>query len=289
MRHKPCPRENILTDTCHIVHRPPDTSLEEALARLACDDDLADIEQDTDNCLHSCSQMLGGAEYNDRLDWIMNHRKLNTWLGTPTSSFLVINGRQPAILRRGPTTTACARLYRTLRTISPATERVVISCLVGEHTSRAPVWLVRGMLGDGLRAQTGRATDADLLDSVKAARMTSTSKLCGIFSKYIKGLRKDLEVIILIDGLSFYADRERREDTALLLKCLHGLCKPLPNDTDGPVVKVLVSECGRLPSSIAPKSLAATDVLAVPDLVPTWNRGRERLLRSEATRRTRLG
>jgi hypothetical protein len=201
------------------------------------------------------------AKDRDRVHWLMRHKRLGSWLTSPGPSMLVIHGRLTKILRRSPTSVVGAEISRRLAESGQAP--IVVSGLVGEHIDRSPTWLLRSMVAALLKAHP--RFDVDVLEDIKGANPNSMRDLCDIFTQLVDSLPKDNTLFILVDGLSFYADRRREAESTELLASLYYLCQ---NSVGCIAVKVLVTERGRLPSSIAPDGLSPEDVLVVPDCVP---------------------
>lgn len=158
----------------------------------------------------------------------------------------------------------CATLVERLAQRTDAAP--VICCLVGEHTDKSPAWIVRSILTAGLKAHP--SPGESIFDRIQEMDLDDTEGLCDIFSEVAFNLAAEKGLFIIVDSLSFYAYRQVRQDTALVLKCLANLCRNHKGKSgqSGPI-KVLISEYGILPASIAPKGLEVRDILVVPDRV----------------------
>lgn len=149
----------------------------------------------------------------------MKSQRMSTWLTSTTSSTLLVNGNGEH-KKISPLSFITALLVQSLA----QSDIPVLHFFCGDNTSSSggPSCLIRSLI-----AQLLIHYDFDLTairHSRKGAPKT-TRQLCTLFESLLTQLPDDAVLFILIDGITYFENADRREDTCLVIERLHEIAQ----------------------------------------------------------------
>ncbi|CUS14985.1 unnamed protein product [Tuber aestivum] len=167
----------------------------------------------------------------DRANWIMKSQRMSQWLTSTTPSTLLINGNGEH-KKISPLSFIAALLVQSLT----QSDVPVLYFFCGENTSSSgggPSDLIRS-----LTAQLLTHYDFDLttLRHTRKGTPKTTKQLCTLFEGLLAQLPDDSLLFILIDGITYFENADRREETCFIIERLHEISQGAH-----PLVKVLVT------------------------------------------------
>ena len=177
------------------------------------------------NLQHAMSMTL---EDQDRAVFMMQSRRLQSWLTSTKSSALLVNGGAYNFQsQKSPLSFVCAKLSLALRRARKSGSLISKSLVVdlnffcGEHDSwrENPVNGPAGALNSLLAQLLTRYKQFDLkhVRKIKNLEPDDVITLCEIFEDLLDQLPHPIVVFCIIDNLQCYAD-ERKKDTEIMLR-----------------------------------------------------------------------
>ena len=205
----------------------------------------------------------------ERAEYLMNSARLKSWLTSPESQFLLINGNAEHS-RISPASFACGILASS--TLS-SKQTLTLSYFCGLHTDsrdeeRGAPKLLASLLGQLLSQYD--SFDLSFLKSSKqkALKKLPVKLLCKVLAKLLRQLPKGYVALCMIDGISFYEGRGLRDDTRRAIEVLLDL---VDDEELGAVVKVVVTSAAM--STEVVKDVAKDAVFNVPVEMDYKNQG----------------
>ncbi|RPA89390.1 hypothetical protein L873DRAFT_1722055 [Choiromyces venosus 120613-1] len=221
----------------------------------------------------------------DRANWIMKSQRMNTWRTCTTSSTLLINGN-------GEHKKISSLSFITALLVQSLTQSdiPVLHFFCGDNSPTSsitggPAGLMRSLTAQLLLTHY----DFDLTPirhSRSGTAPKSVKQLCTLFNSLIAQLPTDASLFILIDGITYFENEDRRPETCLIVQRLHensrgadALVKILvmaPGKSHY-VVKVLTEEEGEAGNGNEGMGWGVLHVPANPDggrvglSVPNWD------------------
>ena len=215
---------------------------EQVLALLDFDVEL--LSNDVESTLRNVWTLDSSAQ--DRAVTIMASPQLQTWLTTPQSSALFINGNHDASGRQSPLSYICSKLIDSMcSSVGDSGHSSILACVFfcGQHMDPddptvGPAGMMRNLLAQLLLSHNAfkLATIQRLLD----IDPSQVGELCTLFAALIEQLPRRYVVFCIIDGMTLYEDSPTRceaaaEATRILLQVME-TCK-----ANGCMFKLLVT------------------------------------------------
>lgn len=206
----------------------------------------------------------------DRAVHIIQSETLHLWLGTPTSSILLINSNRPGSNGlRSSVSFVSAKLADTLRLARKSAEAPIINLhfFCGEHANwrddpdNSPTGLMASLLAQLLT----QYRDFDLSEIINLDKMDTDNinNLLVVFTKLVARLPKETMVFCIIDSVSVYEAGETADDVEVLLDGLIALARGMTGGKHC-VLKLLLTAPVSLRSD-AVDGLDEHEVLHVPE------------------------
>ncbi|KAG0124129.1 hypothetical protein HOY82DRAFT_673677 [Tuber indicum] len=166
----------------------------------------------------------------DRANWVMKSQHMSTWLTSTTPSTLLVNGNGER------------------KKISPLS---FITALLVQSLTQSDIPVLHYFCGDNTGSSGGGPSD--LISSLTAQLLThydfdlttirhsrkgapkTTKQLCALFESLLTQLPDDALLFIIIDGITYFENADRREETCLVIEKLHEI-----SQSADALVKVLV-------------------------------------------------
>ncbi|KAF3933751.1 hypothetical protein ABW19_dt0207003 [Dactylella cylindrospora] len=210
---------------------PPAVTSSEVIEYLKYSPEIQ--ETDLHHCMHLAAKL--NIKDQNRAVEVMRSHKVQNWVQSLDSQILLINGNGQ-IDRRSPLSFVCAKLINSL---VQAGNVNYASFFCGEHQNEEtdsdanPPAILINMIGQLLEQ---RKFD---LSKVKLENIDceSVSSLMKVFKRLVSQLSRDETFFCVIDGIGYFEDRGRREETCEIV----GELVQLVSKKSGPVLKVLLT------------------------------------------------
>ena len=234
--------------------------LSDLLKALAFDCAAETAAKDASVLLHIVSNLSVGSQ--DRAVTLIKSPAVQQWLTSTVSLPLLVNGQMYSSedeIRQSPLSYFCAKLADSIfppRTSSrPANNRGVfaVEWFCGQHTDyydygpglsdydAHPPGMLSNMLGQ-LIVQLLESSILPQLDHLSVIKNDPPlSELCNLFILLVEALPRGSILFILIDGISYYEDEDRREECMEVLSMLMKLTRGDPGFKHECLTKLLVT------------------------------------------------
>ena len=170
----------------------------------------------------------------DRANWIMNSQRMCTWLTCTTSSTLLVNGNGEH-KKISPLSLITALLVQSLT----KSDVPVLHFFCGHNTSSpaGPSCLI-----SSLTAQLLTHYDFNLatMQHPRKSAPKTTRELCTLFEDLLAQLPDDALLFILIDGITYFENADRRGEMCFIIKQLHKMAQGA-----GALVNILLMAPGK--------------------------------------------
>ena len=193
--------------------------------------------------VQSCLRLAGTFSIDDqnRSVALMTSPKLRSWLTSPSSAALLLNGNSK-VVRRSPVSFVSAKLADSLRTKGPL---IGLRFFCGEHVneSRDPDASPPGMMNSLMAQLLEQYNGFDLTDirNLKKVKNDNVESLCKVFAKLVSQLPEQTILLCIIDAISYYEDSGRRQE---ILAAVGALLRLAAKDLNC-VFKLLLTNPGR--------------------------------------------
>ena len=252
--------------------------LQSLIDRLDIDDEIDIATEDTSELLRLIHTLSIPSQ--DRAAALISSQRLEYWVTDGFSRALHVNGHMNQSeheTRRSPLSYVCAKLVDSALSSTAQSERqagkgtFAVRWFCGQHTYmvKDPDAHPKGMMNNLL---------AQLVTQLLACRHPShldridlpdgdleVTTLCKVFSSMVKRLAGGTTLFCIIDGISYYEDRARREECHEVLSMLLNLMRSCQGGKDGCMIKLLVT--APLRSRLQREVFAAEDVLDMDEYI----------------------
>lgn len=223
-----------------------------------CVTDIA--EEDASILLNVIGNLSFGSQ--DRAAALIMSPVLQQWLTSTVSSPLIANGQMYSSeeeTRQSPLSYFCAKLVDSISpskmTMRSAESRGIfaVQWFCGQHTNfydygpgmsdydAHPPGMLSNMLGQ-LIVQLFRHPVLPQLDHLSVIRQDPPlSELCSLFTSLVEALPMGSILFIVIDGISYYEDEDRREECMEVLSMLTNMTRGDPGFIHRCLIKLLVT------------------------------------------------
>jgi hypothetical protein len=208
---------------------------------------------------------------------LMQSTRFHEWFLSAVSSGLIVNGNCNYVQRQSPMSFVAAKLASSLyksvaswKSDSPA-KLIVLHFFCGEHVDgyddvdASPAGLLCSLLRQLVRQHASfklaKIIQKTILDS------SDVNQLLDIFSTLIRQLPENVVLFCIIDGLSYYDDQMRGEETSSLIKRLASLSTS-KDERKRCVFKLLLTTSRRLMSTAVDECFGWDEILTLQARVP---------------------
>lgn len=206
----------------------------------------------------------------ERTEYLMVSSRFKQWLTSRQSEVLLVNGRAETSNRCSPISFACGLLVSSLGSF-PSTITLNFFCALHTDSSDTETG-AKMMLASLLCQLLEQYQDFDL--SFLAAgqkydlQERDVDTLCSLFKTLLRQLPEGQLAFCMIDGISYYESRDRRDDTCKVLAMLVALTEDEKLEA---VLKLMISSptTSRYVSDI----VDLEDVFALPETIEHTNQG----------------
>lgn len=215
----------------------------------------------------------------DRVAASITSPHLQTWLTSPSSSILHVNGQMFSNeheARQSPLSFFCAKLVDSILVRYQSSEGkignpvIAICWFCGQHTNMRtdynadPQGMLNNLLAQLIHQMIRSIPHPKGMDYRLSAIDPELSELCDLFVQLVEALPTDTILFCMIDGVSYYEDTERQIECAEVLSMLTNLTRRAVN---GPLIKLLVT--APLRSHCAHEFFEAGEVLNMDEYYPS--------------------
>lgn len=224
------------------------------------DGEIDTAAEDVSILLHIISSLSSGSQ--DRAVALITSPILQTWLTSAVSLPLLVNGHMfssDGEARQSPLSYFCAKLVDSILppTTSSQTSKnrtvFAVRWFCGQHTNmynygpgvtdyeaHPP-----GMLGNMLAQLVVQLLECPLLSQLDSLSLPKNDsglfELCTLFSLLVGALPRGSILFVVIDGISYYEDEERREECMEVLSTLTEVTRGSSAFANGCLIKLLVT------------------------------------------------
>lgn len=241
--------------------------------------------QDTSTLLHIVGNLSFGSQ--DRAVALITSSVMQKWLTSTVSLPLIVNGHMFSSereTRQSPLSYFCAKLINSIlpsRTSLQAAKNrgvFVVNWFCGQHTNfndygpgmsdydAHPPGMLNNLLGQ-LIVQLLECTSLPQLDHLSvSSNDPPLSELCDLFVLLVEALPRGSMLFIVIDGISYYEDEERREECMEVVSMLTEITRGGPGFRNECLTKLLVT--APLRSHCVQDLFEDTEILDLDEYIP---------------------
>ena len=224
-------------------------------------DHVADVAaKDTSILLHIVGNLSPGSQ--DRAVALITSPVMQNWLTSTVSLPLIINGQMfssEGEIRQSPLSYFCAKLVESILPLgtSPQTPKnhavFAVRWFCGQHTNwhdygpgvtdydAHPPGMLSNMVAQ-LIVQLLQCSSLPQVDHLSLPRKDpKVAEVCTLFSLLVEALPRGAILFIVIDGISYYEDKERLEECMEVLSMLTDVTRASSGFVNGCVVKMMVT------------------------------------------------
>lgn len=216
--------------------------------------------EDASSILRIISSLSSGSQ--DRAVALIMAPVMQTWLTGAVSLPLLVNGQMfssEGEIRQSPLSYCCAKLVDNIvprnTSSETRTKRTVFAVrwFCGQHTNMYDYGPGMtdydahppGMLNNMLAQLITQLLECPFLPQLQDISLTRQDpqlvELCSLFSQLVRALPRGSILFVVIDGISYYEDEERREECMEVLSTLTELTRESSESANGCLVKLLVT------------------------------------------------
>lgn len=209
---------------------------------------------------------------------LMQSTRFHEWFLSAVSSSLIVNGSCDYVQRESPMSFVAAKLASSLyksvaswKSDSPA-KLIVLHFFCGKHVDgcndvdASPAGLLCSLLRQLVR-QHASFKLAKIMQQKTILDSSDVNQLLDIFSTLIRQLPENVVLFCIIDGLSYYDDQMRGEETSSLIKRLASLSTS-KEGRKRCVFKLLLTTSRRLMSTAVDECFGWDEILTLQARVP---------------------
>jgi len=189
----------------------------------------------------------------DRVVAFITSPRLQTWLTSPSSSILHVNGQMfsnEREARQSPLSYFCAKFVDSIVVHHQSSQRengtpiIAICWFCGQHTNMRtdcdahPQGMLNNLLAQLIHQMIGSSPHPKVTDYRLSKVDPQLSELCSLFVQLAEALPMDTILFCIIDGISYYEDAECQIDCTEVLSMLTNLTRRAAN---GPLIKLLIT------------------------------------------------
>lgn len=241
--------------------------------------------QDTSTLLHIVGNLSFGSQ--DRAVALITSPVMQRWLTSTVSLPLIVNGHMfssEGEIRQSPLSYFCAKLINSIlpskTSLQAAKNRGVfaVNWFCGQHTNfndygpgisdydAHPPGMLSNMLGQ-LIEQLFECPSIPQLDHMSvSSNNPPLSELCDLFVLLVEALPRGSMLFIVIDGISYYEDEERREECMEVVSMLTEITRGGPGFRNECLTKLLVT--APLRSHCVQDLFEDTEILDLDEYIP---------------------
>ena len=241
--------------------------------------------QDASVLLHIVGNLSFGSQ--DRAVALITSPVMQRWLTSTVSLPLIVNGQMfssEGEIRQSPLSYFCAKLIDSIlpsrKSLQAAKNRGVFALhwFCGQHTDfhdygpgisdydAHPPGMLSNLLGQ-LIVQLLECPSIPQLDHLPvSSNEPPLSELCDLFVLLVEALPRGSKLFIVIDGISYYEDEERREECMEVMSMLTKLTRGGPGFRNECLTKMLVT--APLRSHCVQDLLEDTEILDLDEYIP---------------------
>ena len=225
--------------------------------------DIGEVDtaaEDASSILRIISSLSSGSQ--DRAVALIMSPIMQAWLTSAVSLPLLVNGQMFSTegeTRQSPLSYFCAKLVDSIfprnKSLQTRTNRTVFAVrwFCGQHTNMYDYGPEMtdydahppGMLNNMLAQLITQLLECPSLPQLEDLSLTRNNpqliELCTLFSLLVRALPRGLILFVVIDGISYYEDEERREECMEVLSTLTELTRESSESANGCLVKLLVT------------------------------------------------
>ena len=216
--------------------------------------------EDASSILRIISSLSSGSQ--DRAVALIKSPTMQTWLTSAVSLPLLVNGHMFSAegeTRQSPLSYFCAKLVDSIfprnTSSQTRTDRSVFAVrwFCGQHTNMYDYGPGMtdydahppGMLNNMLAQLVTQILECPFLPQLEDLSLTRHDpqfiELCSLFNLLVRALPRGSILFVVIDGISYYEDEERREECMEVLSTLTELTRESSESANGCLVKLLVT------------------------------------------------
>ena len=241
--------------------------------------------QDASTLLHIVDNLSFGSQ--DRAVALITSPVMQKWLTSTVSLPLIVNGHMfssEGEIRQSPLSYFCAKLINSIlpsrTSLQAAKNRGVfaVNWFCGQHTNfndygpgmsdydAHPPGMLNNLLGQ-LIVQLLECTSLPQLDHLSvSSNDPPLSELCDLFVLLVEALPRGSMLFIVIDGISYYEDEERREECMEVVSMLTEITRGGPGFRNECLTKLLVT--APLRSHCVQDLFEDTEILDLDEYIP---------------------
>ena len=225
--------------------------------------DIGEVDpaaEDASIILRIISSLSSGSQ--DRAVALIMSPTMQTWLTSAVSLPLLVNGHMFSTegeTRQSPLSYCCAKLVDSIvprnASSQTGTNRTVFAVrwFCGQHTNMYDYGPGMtdydahppGMLNNMLAQLITQLLECPFLPQLEEFSLTRHDpqlvELCSLFNLLVRALPRGSILFVVIDGISYYEDEERREECMEVLSTLTELTRESSESANGCLVKLLVT------------------------------------------------
>ena len=235
--------------------------LDDLLKTLNVDSgDVDTAAEDASSIMRIISSLSSGSQ--DRAVALIMSPTMQTWLTSAVSLPLLVNGHMFSTegeTRQSPLSYFCAKLVDGIvprnTSSQTRTNRTVFAVrwFCGQHTNMYDYGPGMtdydahppGMLNNMLAQLITQLLECPFLPQLEDLSLTTQDpqlvELCSLFNLLVRALPRGSILFVVIDGISYYEDEERREECMEVLSTLTELTRESSESANGCLVKLLVT------------------------------------------------
>ena len=241
--------------------------------------------QDTSTLLHIVGNLSFGSQ--DRAVALITSSVMQKWLTSTVSLPLIVNGHMfssEGEIRQSPLSYFCAKLINSIlpsrTSLQAAKNRGVfaVNWFCGQHTNfndygpgmsdydAHPPGMLNNLLGQ-LIVQLLECTSLTQFDHLSvSSNDPRLSELCDLFVLLVEALPRGSMLFIVIDGISYYEDEERREECMEVVSMLTEITRGGPGFRNECLTKLVVT--APLRSHCVQDLFEDTEILDLDEYIP---------------------
>ena len=241
--------------------------------------------KDTSILLHVVGNLSSGSQ--DRAVALITSPVMQKWLTSTVSLPLIVNGQMFASegeIRQSPLSYFCAKLIDSILPPKTSSQTLrnrtvfAVRWFCGQHTNSYDCGPgltdydahPPGMLSNLLAQFIVQLLECSFLPQLDHLSLPKNhpqlSELCNLFQLLVGALPRGSILFIVIDGISFYEDEERREECMEVLSTLTKLTREDSEFTNGCLIKLLVT--APLRSHYVLDFFENTEILDMDEYIP---------------------
>ena len=241
--------------------------------------------KDASILLHILSNLSSGSQ--DRAVALITSPIMQNWLTSTISLPLIVNGQMfsnDGETRQSPLSYFCAKLVDNILPPSTSSQTLknrtvfAVRWFCGQHTDCCDYGLgltdyeahPPGMLSNMLTQLIVQLLECSFLPHLEHVSLPRNDpqlfELCALFQLLVGALPEGSILFIVIDGISYYEDEERREECMEVLSTLTEATRGSPESANGCLIKLLVT--APLESHYVQDLFEETEMLDLDEYMP---------------------